>query len=66
MSFTPKTSREINIHRIEVMLKKVRKQTVSKQDVSADLNQRFRRLQQDDQLTYDELYPKYIKLFKTL
>jgi hypothetical protein len=66
MSFSPKTSREINIHRIKVMLKKVKKQEVTKQEVSADLNQRFRRLQQDDELTYDELYPKYIKLFKAI
>ena len=66
MSFAPKTSREINIHRIEVMLKKVKKLVITKQEVATDLNDRFRRLQQEDQLTYDELYPKYINLFKTI
>jgi hypothetical protein len=66
MSFRPRTSREINLHRIEVLLKKVESLKMSKQEASKELNQRFKRLQEDNIGMYDDLYPKYIKLFKTL
>jgi len=66
MSFKPRTSKEINIHRIEVLLKKVRKNLMSKLEATKELNQRFTRLQADDILTYDDLYPQYLNLFKSL
>jgi hypothetical protein len=66
MNFKPRTSREINQHRIEVLLKKVKKGVMSKQEASQELNERFRRLMKDNIGMYEELHPKYIKLYKTL
>ena len=62
--YKPKSSSEINQHKIEVLLKRVKKGITSKQEAAGDLNSRFKRLMNDNIGMYDELYPKYINLFK--
>jgi len=64
--YKPRTCNEINQFRIETLLKKVRKGTMSKQEAASELNERFKRLQKENIGMYDEMYPKYINLFKTL
>jgi hypothetical protein len=66
MNYKPRTSREINQHRIEMLLKSVKKGNRSKEEAAQELNERFERLQGENIGMYEELHPKYIKLYKTL
>ena len=62
MAYKPRTSSEINLHRIEVNLKKIKNGTISVQE--AALNKRFERLRKDNIGMYEDLYPKYIQIVK--
>jgi hypothetical protein len=64
--YKPKTCTEINLNNIERLMKKVKKGILTKQETATDLNNKFARLKGQNIGMYDELYPKYIKLFKTL
>ena len=64
MSFKPRTSSEINLFNIERSLSKLKKGTVSPNEVSKDLNWRFGRLKNDNIGMHEELYPKYVDLMK--
>ena len=66
MGYKPKTSQEINLHKIETTLKKVKQKKIPKIDAAKILNKRFVRLESENIGMYEELYPKYIKLFKIL
>lgn len=62
MNYTPKTSSEINQFHIEKTLKKLQKGLIRVQD--CDLNKRFDRLQRDNKVWYDDLYPKYVAIVR--
>lgn len=64
MSYIPKTSSEINQFHIEKTLKKLEKGLIRVQD--CDLNKRFDRLQRDNKIWYEDLYPKYVAIVRKL
>lgn len=66
MSYRPRTCSELNQFHIEKLLNKVKKGTIKKQDAARELNERFGKLQTQNIGMYEEFYPKYINLFKTL
>jgi hypothetical protein len=65
MAYKPRTSSEINIHKIEVAFKKLNKGVVLPRDVATELNKRFDRLEKDNIGMYEDLYPKYIQIMRS-
>jgi len=64
MSYKPRTSIELNLHHINLTLKKLKDGKVSVQ--GCGLNKRFTKLKKESLVWYEELYPKYIELVKDL
>jgi hypothetical protein len=64
MAYQPRTSNEINIHKIDTLMKKVRKGSMAKTEATKELNQRFTRLQGENIGMYEEMYPKYLTLMR--
>ena len=64
MSYTPRTSSEINQFHIEKTLNKLQKGLIRLQD--CDLNKRFERLRRDNQIWYEDLYPKYVAIVREI
>ena len=64
MAYKPRTSNEINMHKIETLMKKVRKKLIPKTEATKEVNQRFTRLQTENIGMYDEMYPKYLTLMR--
>jgi hypothetical protein len=62
MSFKPKTSAEINLHRIKTILKKIERNEISVQ--GCGLNKWLERLKIENELDYEEMNAKYISLAK--
>ncbi len=58
------TSSEINLHRIEVGLKKLKKKQATTKELK--LNKRFERLKEDNPMMWDEMYPKYIETVRQM
>lgn len=64
MNFRPRTSSEINIFRIERNLKKLKDRTITVQE--AGLNKRFDRLKRDNPWMWDDLYPRYVEIVRSI
>jgi hypothetical protein len=60
--YQPRTSSEINIHRIQTALKKIKNRTLTVQEASLD--KRFQRLKKVNPYMYEELYQEYINIVK--
>jgi hypothetical protein len=66
MNYRGLTAREINLEIIKKTLNNVSKGKLTKQEVAKELNKRFERLKTENVGMYEEYYPKYIKIYKTL
>jgi hypothetical protein len=60
----PRTSLEFNIHHIKRLSKLIAVGKITLKE--AGLNERFSRLKLDNLGMYEEMYPKYIEMVKTL
>ena len=58
------SAKEVNLRKVKTLMKHVKSGKLSKQDVAKDLNQRFDRMKTEDNVWYEEMYPKYVNLMR--
>lgn len=58
------SSKELNVRKVKALLRDVNNNKLAKGDVARELNQRFDRMEKEDVPWFEDLYPKYIQVFK--
>ena len=58
------SAKEINLRKVNTLMKGIKSGKINKIEAVKELNQRFARMKTEDEPWYEEMYPKYIQLMK--
>lgn len=62
MGFKPNTASEINQFRIERTLKRIKRGDILNKDEYDELQRRFKRLEKESKVWYEDLHGKYVAM----